>query len=104
MGLLKRTYALPRNVLEEFERAVGPGKRSAIIAEALNHWLEGKHREQLRREVIEGCHAMADLYLEIEQQYHPLEEEASRAAYSKAKAGGRRSGSSRSGRGLRAIR
>lgn len=104
MGLLKRTYALPPDVLERFERVVGPGKRSSVIAEVLNHWLEERQRGQLRLEVIEGCQAMTDFYLEIEREYHPLEEEASRAPHSKAKARGRRSGASRSGRRVRAIR
>ena len=45
----------------------------------LREWLDKQQREQLRREVIEGCREMADVYLEIEQEYHPLEEEVARA-------------------------
>ncbi|MCW5859488.1 MAG: hypothetical protein KIS63_14410, partial [Caldilineales bacterium] len=33
-------------------------------------------RLSLREEIVEGCQVMADLYLEIEQEYHRLEEEA----------------------------
>jgi hypothetical protein len=29
--------------------------------------------------VIEGCREMADIYLEVEREYHPLEEEVHRA-------------------------
>jgi hypothetical protein len=35
-----------------------------------------KSRLQLRGEIIEGCHVMVELYLDIEQEYHGLEEEA----------------------------
>ena len=31
---------------------------------------------QLREKTVEGCQVMADLYLDIEQEYHRLEEEA----------------------------
>jgi metal-responsive CopG/Arc/MetJ family transcriptional regulator len=78
MGLLKRTYALPRETIEQFEQAVKPGQRSAAIAELLRGWLETRRREQLRREVIEGCREMAETYLETEREYHPLEEEVQR--------------------------
>jgi metal-responsive CopG/Arc/MetJ family transcriptional regulator len=79
MRLLKRTYALPPETLARFEEAVRPGKRSAVIADLLREWLEAQRREQLRREVIEGCREMAETYLEIEREYHPLEEEVHRA-------------------------
>ncbi|HKI36605.1 MAG TPA: hypothetical protein VKA46_32410 [Gemmataceae bacterium] len=79
MGLLKRTYALPQQTLEEFERTTAPGKRSALVAELLREWLERQKRDRLRKEVIEGCREMADVYLEIEREYHPLEEEVERA-------------------------
>jgi len=79
MGLLKRTYALPAEMLERFEKKVKPGSRSAVIGEVLREWLNAQERERLRHEVIEGCHEMADVYLKIEQEYHPLEEEAARA-------------------------
>lgn len=79
MALTKRTYALPTEVLTAFEEAVSPGKRSALIAKLLAEWLEEKRRELLRREIIEGCHEMAELYLETEKEWHPLEEEVQRA-------------------------
>ena len=79
MKLLKRTYALPPDTLERFEQVVAPGRRSAVIAELLREWIEERQREALRREVIEGCRDMAELYLEVEREYHPLEEEVQRA-------------------------
>jgi hypothetical protein len=79
MRLSKRTYALPPDTLTQFEEAVAPGKRSAVIAHLLSEWLEARRRERLRADIIEGCREMADVYLEIEKEYHPLEEEVHRA-------------------------
>src|SRR5262249_20445356 len=59
MGLLKRTYALPQQTLEEFERTTAPGKRSALVAQLIRDWLAQRKRERLRQEVIEGCREMA---------------------------------------------
>jgi len=71
----KRTFALPSDILQRFEQTVIAGKRSTVIAELLHEWLDKQRQEQLRRDVVEGCREMADVYLEIEQEYHPLEEE-----------------------------
>ena len=79
MSLLKRTYALPSDTLRQFEQSIPAGKRSALIGELLNDWLDKQRRERLRREIIEGCQEMATLYLELEREYHPLEEEVHRA-------------------------
>jgi metal-responsive CopG/Arc/MetJ family transcriptional regulator len=79
MRHLMRTYRLPTDTVEEFEHLVAPEQRSAIIADLLREWLEARRREQLRRDVIEGCREMAEIYLETEREYHPLEEEAHQA-------------------------
>jgi hypothetical protein len=39
-------------------------------------------KAELRQEVIEGCQAMWDVYLEIERAYHPLETEVEDRAFS----------------------
>ena len=75
MRALKRTYVLPPDTLEQFEQEVSSGKRSAVIAELLREWLDKRRRDRLRREVLEGCREMMDVYLEVEQEYHPLDEE-----------------------------
>jgi metal-responsive CopG/Arc/MetJ family transcriptional regulator len=75
MALKKRTYSLPAVTLERFEHAVPLGRRSGVIANMLQEWIDRRRREQLRREVIEGCRDMSAVYLEIEQAFHPLEEE-----------------------------
>ena len=78
MTLLKRTYALPAGILEAFEKEVPAGRRSAVLGELIGGWLEERRRARLRSEVVEGCQAMAVIYRQIEQEYHPLEEEVER--------------------------
>ena len=77
MGSRKRTYVLPPDLLEKFEKEVEPGRRSAVITELLSRWLD--ERQQLRAHVIEGCHEMAEVMLEIERELQPLDEEIDRA-------------------------
>jgi Arc/MetJ-type ribon-helix-helix transcriptional regulator len=79
MGSIKRTYVLPPELLEQFEGEVEPGRRSAVITELLRRWLEERRRQRLRAQVIEGCHEMAEVMLEIEQEFCPLDEEIDRA-------------------------
>jgi hypothetical protein len=79
MVLKKRTYGLPADAVDSFEKEVSPGDRSAAIASMMRHWLAKRRRKKLRTQVIEGCQDMAELYLEIEKEYHPLEEEVHRA-------------------------
>lgn len=76
MGPTKRTYSLPLETVERLERTVPPGERSALVARLMEQWLS--EREQLRADIIEGCREMWDVYLEIENEWHPLEEEVAR--------------------------
>ena len=78
MKALKRTYVLPQDTLSQFEEVVPSRKRSATIDGLLREWLDRRRRERLRQEIIEGCEAMADIYLTTEREYHPLEEELHR--------------------------
>jgi len=78
MQSLKRSYMLPRETVEQFEQSVPAGKRSAVIAELLNECVAERRCLQFRTEVIEGCREMAKTYLEIAQEYHPLEEDTQR--------------------------
>lgn len=79
MGSIKRTYVLPPDLLRQFEEEVEPGRRSAVISELLRRWLEERRRQRLRAQVIEGCHEMAEVMLEIEREFRPLDEEIDRA-------------------------
>jgi Arc/MetJ-type ribon-helix-helix transcriptional regulator len=78
MRLLKRTYALPPDTIGRFEQKVQRGKRSSVVSKLLQEWLDEQQRQQLRAAVIEGCHDMAEIDLEIEREFHPLEEEVER--------------------------
>jgi hypothetical protein len=73
--LAKRTYSLPTDLMKQFEERVGPGDRSPFLARLLAEWLELQEREELRRRVIEGCHAMADLYSEVDREWTPVSDE-----------------------------
>lgn len=79
MRLVKRTYVFPPSILDEFERTVGAGERSALLARLVQEWLETSKREQLRRDIIAGCRDMAEVYRDVEREYHSLEEEVQHA-------------------------
>lgn len=80
MSVMKRTYALPEETVRQFEHVVPPGRRSALLASLLNAWIQEQRRAALAQAVVEGCHAMADTYQEMEQAFHALEEEVSDGA------------------------
>ena len=98
MATLKRTYVLPQETLAEFEQIAASGERSAVIAQALQEWLDNRRREQLRRQIREGCRDMAEIYRQIEREYHSLEEEAHRALDTRPQTRRRRARSARSRR------
>src|SRR5437762_3275563 len=98
MALSKRTYALPAETIDQFERVVQAGRRSAVVGQVLKDWLEKRRREHLRNALIEGCRDMATTYLEMEKEFHPLEEEVSRGLESAASKRRRRSSTPRSRR------
>ena len=104
MYTTKRTYSLVRETVDDFEAEVPAGERSSVVSEALRDWLETRRRQALRRDVIEGCREMADVYQEIEKAYRPLEEEVHRALEAAPEAGLGRPRSSRSGGRVRARR
>jgi hypothetical protein len=80
MGLAKRTYSLPPDVVGRFEQLLAPGERSAFLAKLIGDWLAEREREALRRELIEGCKEMAGLYQEIEQEWNGASDEVWRGA------------------------
>jgi len=79
MRSMKRTYVLPPDVVEQFEKEVESGHRSTVVAELMRHWLQERRRQRLRTQVIAGCREMADVMLEIEREFTPLDEELDRA-------------------------
>lgn len=78
MNALKRTFALPRETVQAFEKTVAAGNRSATVASLIEDWLDKLKRAELRRAVIEGCREMGEEYLATEREYHALEEEVHR--------------------------
>jgi len=78
MNALKRTFALPRDTVQAFEKTVAAGNRSSTVAGLIEDWLDKRRRAELRRAVIEGCREMGEEYLATESEYHPLEEEVHR--------------------------
>jgi hypothetical protein len=79
MTTVKRTYSLPAELVRQFEERVASRKRSATLARVLGNWLEAEERRRLRAEIEEGLRDMAEEYLAIEREWHPLEEEVDRA-------------------------
>jgi hypothetical protein len=69
MSLSKRTYSLPSQLVSRFEHRLTPPERSAIVAKLIENWLDESDRNDLRREVIEGCQEMKELYLEIDRDW-----------------------------------
>ncbi len=78
MALVERTYTLPPEALLQFEREVPATQRSSIIATLIQDWLDRRQREVIRSEIVQGCREMADEYLRLEEELHPLEEEVER--------------------------
>ncbi len=81
MTVVKRTYAMPDETIKRFEAAVPPGRRSALVAHLLKEWVAEQQRQELARAVVEGCREMSEEYLQLEQDFHPLEEEVVHATY-----------------------
>ena len=78
MRALKRTYSLTPETVQRFEQQVGTGERSTRVNEIMENWLLAKEQEEMRRLIIEGCEDMAETYLEMESEFHPLEEQVTR--------------------------
>ena len=75
MRLAKRTYSLPPGLVQRFEEHLAPGERSSQLARLIEEWLDERERDQLRRELIEGCKEMDEIYLEIDREWNLASEE-----------------------------
>jgi hypothetical protein len=65
--------------LRNTAKSAAAGERSILPSNLPREWLDRLRTERLRREISEGCLAMTDVYREVEQAYHPLEEEVAHA-------------------------
>jgi len=81
MQTQKRTYALPQRTVEKFEQVVGSGQRSATLARLIENWLQEQQKAALEQDIIEGCREMAEVYLEIQREFDPLDTEVTRGFY-----------------------
>ena len=104
MAILKRTFSLPAATMERFEARVPPGRRSRVLTRLIDDWMRGEEAERVLAGLIEGSREMADIYLAIEREYHPLEEEVERALPEPSAPRRRRAGSARPRRRLRTSR
>ena len=75
METAKRTYALPSQTLKRFEREIGPGKRSAKVAELIEAWIRERERETLRKDIIDGCRETDEVYLEVAKEWEGADDE-----------------------------
>jgi len=73
--VVRRTYSVPEPLWKRFEQIVPKRDRSRVLSELVSKWIEEREKEQLRKEILEGCREMAEVYLEVEREFHPLEEE-----------------------------
>ena len=71
MRLEKRTYTLPPDLLQKFERRLAPGERSSSLARIIEDWLAAREREELRQLVIEGCQEMRAEYEQTDREWSP---------------------------------
>jgi metal-responsive CopG/Arc/MetJ family transcriptional regulator len=76
----RRTYSLPPDLLKRFEGRLPSGERSRLIAKLIEEWLTEQERDELRKQVIEGCKEMSGLYLEIDREWNTAADEVWRHA------------------------
>jgi hypothetical protein len=72
------TFAFPTEIAVRLEKAVPSRQRNAFVAKAIVAQLEALERQQLRAEMEECAREMYDEILQIEAEFHPLEEEIHR--------------------------
>ncbi len=72
------TFAFPDDLAARLETVVPPRQRNAFVAKAVREQLEALQRERLRAEMEECAREMYDEILQIEAEFHPLEEELHR--------------------------
>ena len=75
MRLEKRTYTLPPDLLQKFERRLPPGERSSSLARIIEDWLAERDREELRQQIIEGCQEMRTEYEQIDREWASVSDE-----------------------------
>jgi hypothetical protein len=72
------TFAFPPELATRLDSVVPPRQRNAFVARAVQAQLEAIEEEQFRLEMEECAREMYDEILQIEAEFHPLEEEIHR--------------------------
>ena len=76
----KVTISLPIETVERLESAVPAGQRSRFIDQLIQDKLAEQERQKLRALMVECCQVMYEDNLQIEEEFHSLEEEVERLA------------------------
>ena len=75
MKLEKRTYSLPYEIVARFEGRLASGQRSGTLAQIIQDWLDAQEREELRKQVLEGCDEMAAEYAAVDREWSGVADE-----------------------------
>ncbi|HLX61842.1 MAG TPA: hypothetical protein VKX17_11215 [Planctomycetota bacterium] len=78
MKLIERSFTLPEETVNALEEKVDRQRQGELLAELIQNWLNEQPKSSLRDEVIAGCIDMADVSIELERDFNPLEEEVHR--------------------------
>jgi hypothetical protein len=77
-GNRRFTFGFPPEIAARLEAAVPRRQRNAFVAKAILAQLESLEKEQLRADMEECAREMYDEIVQIEADFHPLEEEIHR--------------------------
>ena len=71
---------LPERTVSLIDRVAGKGRRSRLIAEAVERYVEEEGRAKLRKRLREGAEARATRDLELAEDWFALDEEVGHEA------------------------
>jgi hypothetical protein len=71
----KRTYTLPAETIERFERVVPSGDRSHTIDRLLRQELQEIEKQRIRNSIIEAAEYMSDVYAETTAEWEKIGDE-----------------------------
>ena len=72
MANRRLTFTLPSEIVKQFEREFPVSQRDSVMAEMMLKTVTDR-RTRRRADLVRGCREMADVYLQIEREFHPLE-------------------------------
>ena len=75
MELTRRTYALPPDIVAQFEEYVPSERRSDVVATLIEAWITKLDDESEQREIEDWVRDMDEIHLELEREFRPLDDE-----------------------------